>query len=71
MNNINREYESFVRIVCNDSPYDIKDYFMEQDVKELFIDVYNNVIKQHSKIRDKYYSKNGKGIINMLFLDHK
>ena len=36
MNNINREYESFVRIVCNDSPYDIKDYFMEQDVKELF-----------------------------------
>ena len=70
MNNINREYESFVRIVCNDSPYAIKDYFMEQDVKELFIDVYNNVIKQHSKIRDKYYSKNGKGIINMLFLDH-
>jgi serine O-acetyltransferase len=65
-----RQYGFLAKLVTNDFPEDLADCFEETSVVKLFKEVYNNVLTQHSRINNSYYSSAGKGIIDLSYLDH-
>ena len=67
-NTIIKEYKAFKKIVKSDCPYPISldnGYFFN-----IFSKVYLETIEEHSHIANNYYSINGKGVLNLLFMDH-
>ena len=67
---INENYKAFSKIIINDYPYKINHYFADKYVIKIFTQTFNDLLKQHSKIRDKYYSHQNKGILDLAFIDH-
>jgi len=65
-----KQYTSFISIIVKDCPYVLDGDLFTKGVEELFLQVYSDVITQHSKIKNSYYSNEGKGFLNLLFLDH-
>jgi len=65
---LEKNYAAFKKMVLSDSPYEIK--FNDIELHPIFSKVHENVLDQHSKIRNKFFSREGKGIIDFLFLDH-
>lgn len=65
-----KQYEFLCKMVGRDFPYDIDGDFKDQIVAKLFDDVYRNLISQHSRIKNGYYSTAGKGIVDFSYLDH-
>lgn len=63
-----REYEAFKAIVTNDYPYPT--IFDDKYFFNIFENVYLEVVEEHSCISNRYYSNNGKGILNLLYMDH-
>ena len=63
-------YKAFSKIIVSDYPYKIKQYFDDRKVFESFDEVYGDLLQQHSKIKDIYYSSHAKGIIDLSFTDH-
>lgn len=63
-----KEYEAFKKIIVTDYPYPLlcdDEYFFN-----IFKKVYIDVIEEHSHICNKYYSIDGKGFLNLLYMDH-
>lgn len=56
-------------MIIKDFPYSLEREF-DEEFKDIFRKVYVDIIKQHSKIKDLYFSDNGIGFINFSFLDH-
>lgn len=65
---LNREYSAFKKMVLNDYPYEM--VIDDNELFPVFTHVYNNVCEQHSRINNKFFAKEGKGIIDFKFLDH-
>ena len=65
-----KQYKSFISIIVKDSPYPLDEGSFDDDVEALFLRVYTDVISQHSKIKNSYYSNEGRGFLNLSFLDH-
>ena len=63
-----QEYEAFKKIIVNDYPYEktINDEYFYSVFKK----IYAEIVDEHSNIQNNYYSRNGKGILNLLYLDH-
>lgn len=69
-NNLAEQYKAFRKIVVNDFPYEVAEHFENAMVADLFNEVYADVVSQHAKIKNGYFSKNGNGIVNLSYLDH-
>ena len=67
---IKENYKAFSKIIISDYPYKINHYFTDKYVIKLFTQICNDLLKQHSKIRDKFYSYRNKGILDLSFMDH-
>ena len=67
---IKKEYLAFSKIIKTDCPYEIDDFLNDKMVKENFEGTLKTIIDQHSRIKDKWYSKNGEGIFDLLYMDH-
>ena len=66
---VEREYNALKKMVLADFPYEMQ--INDVEIFPIFKEVYSNVKKQHSKIRNKFYTnKDGDGIIDFKFLDH-
>ena len=65
---INENYKAFSKIIINDYPYKINHYFADKYVIKIFTQTFNDLLKQHSKIQDKYYSHQNKGILDLAFI---
>jgi serine O-acetyltransferase len=65
---LNKEYIAFKKMVLNDYPYEV--VINDNELFPVFKHVYNNVCDQHSKINNKFFSREGKGIIDFKILDH-
>ena len=64
------QYEIFISMIEKDFPYQLPENSFHNEVQETFHKVYIDVICQHSKIQNSYYSFDGVGFINFAFLDH-
>lgn len=75
MNNPDKEllqnnYRAFTKLVNDDFPYDISDKLATNEIREIFSEVFIDLIDQHSKMLITYYSIKGKGIVDLGYLDH-
>lgn len=61
-------YQGIKKSVKNDFPYDID--WNDGLVFPVFQDCYNDVVDQHSRINNSYYSDNVNGIIRLEYVDH-
>jgi serine O-acetyltransferase len=64
----NIAYKAFKKMILNDYPYHLEINDLELDA--IFSEVYSNVLSQHSRIKNKFFSDDGNGIIDFKFLDH-
>jgi|GEM_PF-3959152 len=67
-NLIKRNYAALKKILVQDGPYDLQ--IEDRSFFPIFEQVHTDIIEQHSCIDNLYYSKNGVGFINLLYLDH-
>jgi serine O-acetyltransferase len=65
-----RNYEALVRMVERDSPYELPADALDRDTQDLFEMVHEELARQHSRIKNRYYALDGTGIINLSYLDH-
>jgi serine O-acetyltransferase len=63
-------YKAFSKIIINDYPYKVNQFFNDKSVFLLFEKIFNDLLDQHSKIKNKFYSLNGKGLLNLSYMDH-
>ena len=63
------QYRAFQRILERDCPYPLDDCF-NREVQDIFQGVYEQLIFQHSKIKDFHFSRDGKGIVDLISMDH-
>ena len=63
-------FDAFKAVVIADYPYEVGDAFNQSVVIDCFADTYSEVVRQHSKIQNNYFSRNGEGYINLAYLDH-
>lgn len=64
------QYKAFVAIIRKDSPYALDEENFDNEFENSFRRAYEDVIDQHARIRNSYYSDNGNGYLNWFFLDH-
>jgi serine O-acetyltransferase len=64
------QYDTFISLIKKDYPYHLREEYFNSCFKDLFNDVYEDTLKQHSRIKLSYYSLNGEGFINFAYLDH-
>lgn len=64
---LKEHYHAFKKLVLNDNPYEIN--IDDNEFYSVFTTVFNTICEQHSIINDRFYSKEGKGIIDFRFLD--
>ena len=65
---ISRDYAAFKKILVQDSPYPLD--LNDTEFYRVFEQVYSDLVRQHGMIKNSYYSKDGKGLVNLLYLDH-
>jgi len=65
-----RNYDALARVITRDSPYELPADVLDPDTEGLFRIVHEELLKQHARIRNRYYSSDGTGIINLSYLDH-
>ena len=65
-----QEYDAFVHMIKIDFPYTLPNSIFDDSVFELFKLVYNDIIAQHSRITNGYYSESGNGLFTLAYLDH-
>ena len=63
-------YNAFIKVIRRDFPYELHEDLFDNNLKNLFQDVYQDIISQHARIQNPYFSRKGKGILNLAFLDH-
>jgi serine O-acetyltransferase len=63
-------YSAFNKIVISDYPFDVAEYFLDQQIKCLFYEVLSRIIEHNNKINNRWYSKNKQGIFDLAYLDH-
>jgi serine O-acetyltransferase len=63
-------YNMFVKNLINDCPFEILHLLNESSLIPIFKKVLLKIVDNHSKLDIKYFSENGRGIYNHLFLDH-
>lgn len=68
MESLEKTYAGFRKMVINDYPYELE--IDDNELFPIFSQVYNDVLDQHSKINNKFFSREGKGIIDFRYLDH-
>ena len=64
----NQNYFGLQKCVINDYPYHVE--WNEEKVKPIFDEVYETVLKQHSKIANRYYSDANGGKLFLNYMDH-
>lgn len=64
------QFNAVAKILKNDSPYFIEDDLIRNNFREIFEEVYWDLISQHNNIESSYYSRSGVGFINLMYLDH-
>ncbi|MBF0216041.1 MAG: hypothetical protein HQL30_03490 [Candidatus Omnitrophica bacterium] len=67
---MNRNYKAFVRTVKSDHPYEMDDYMDGGEFKSTFKGVHQCLLEQHSRIKDRYFSQSGKGLLDLKHFDH-
>jgi serine acetyltransferase len=65
---IKANYSAVLKCVSNDFPYQLD--LSHSDIWDIFMEVHLDLERQHSQMRDKYFSRDGKGIIDLRFMDH-
>lgn len=68
MESLENAYKGFRKMVINDYPYEIE--INDAELFSIFTLIFNNILEQHSKIKNKFFSKEGEGIIDFRYLDH-
>ena len=68
MRTIEENYYAVKKCVLNDYPYNIE--WDDIVVRPIFDFVFNDVLGQHAHIMNKYYSKDGEGLIMLEYMDH-
>jgi serine O-acetyltransferase len=63
-----KEYDAFKKIVESDYPY--PSLFKDEYFFDIFKKIYLEILEEHSHISNNYYSIKGRGILNLLFMDH-
>jgi serine O-acetyltransferase len=63
-------YSAFNKIVILDYPFDVEEYFLDQQIKNLFYEVLSRIIDDNGKIKNRWYSNKNKGIFDLAYLDH-
>lgn len=65
---IQKEYYGFKKMILNDYPYEL--LLDDFEFYPIFSKIYSFVLEQHSRINNKFFSKDENGIINFVYLDH-
>ncbi|MBP4137788.1 hypothetical protein [Flavobacterium geliluteum] len=65
---LDKEYTAFKKTVSNDYPYELS--IDDNELFPIFKKTHNAICEQHSRINNKFFSNDGKGIIDFKFLDH-
>lgn len=68
MHTIERDYCALRKCITTDYPYDL--CWEDEILWPIFKNVYNDIKEQHSKINDKNFSMDNKGLIKLNFMDH-
>ena len=63
-------YNALIKVIRSDFPYELHENLFDENLKNLFQDVYQEIISQHAIIQNPYFSREGKGLLNLAFLDH-
>jgi serine O-acetyltransferase len=69
-NIISYNYKLFKNIINLDYPFDVEEHFNNNDVILLFNEVLIKIISENSNIKNKWFSKNKRGLFDLGFLDH-
>ena len=64
---IARDYMALKKMITQDYPYEI---ILDDNFYYIFFQIYRKILSEHSAIQNKFYSDNGQGIINLIYLDH-
>lgn len=65
---VEENYQAVKKCVLADYPYPVE--WDDNELYPLFREVFNDVLEQHSKIDNRYYSRDGKGLLMLEYLDH-
>jgi len=65
---VEKMYVAFKKLIVNDYPYLLE--IDDDTFYPVFLEVFNDVLTQHSRINNKFFSNDGAGIIDFKFLDH-
>jgi len=68
MEALENSYNGFRKMIIFDYPYEIE--INDGELFPTFSLIYKDILNQHSKIKNKFFSKEGKGIIDFRYLDH-
>ncbi len=63
-------YNMLTKSLTNDCPYDIKHLLDESLLLPMFKSVFLKILSEHSKLKNSFYSRDGCGIYDPLYLDH-
>ena len=69
-NECDRHYIAFIGLIEKDFPYKLQEDLYDNDLKTIFQQVYVDIIRQHSKTQNLYYSHEGRGFLDLSYLDH-
>ncbi len=64
------QYKAFISILVKDTPYSLDVNTFDNEFEEVFLHTYSDLIRQHSKTNNSYYSHEGRGFVNLLYMDH-
>lgn len=65
---LDKEYIAFKKMILNDYPYEIA--IDDNEIFPVFKKIHLAICEQHSRINNKFFSNEGKGIVDFKFLDH-
>lgn len=65
---VNKEYSALKKLVLNDYPYEL--LIDDNELFPVFEKIYYDICEQHSRINNKFFSNDGKGIVDFKYLDH-
>lgn len=65
---VEENYQAVKKCVLADYPYQIN--WDDDLLYPIFKDVFEDIVSQHAKIRNRYYSRDGEGLVTLEYLDH-